>query len=401
MDRTIDRPRHGGRAASELPAVPATTLAALLGTEPETVDAVLGELVVEATGLLPSPEATRLSTVTHSMGSPATGGVYRISGTAVDGSGWSLFCKVLQHVRHWRDLRLLPPEIASHFADTFPWRSELELWDPRVQASLPTGLRAPDLLGLVEFPDDRVAVWQEDIAEAVVEWDDARFARAAHLLGRWNARSTTPEVLAVSDLPPGFALRMYAERAVAARGLAPLRDEALWAHPWLVEHRDLAADLTRLGARIPSLLDRLDSFVQTLPHGDASPQNLLVPAHDEAELLVIDVSFRSPHALGFDLGQLLVGLVHSDVVPASRLPAITAAIVPAYVAGLAAEGLTTGLDQVPEAFATSVLLRSGFDGFLYGEIGDAAPADAPSASFTQRIELTRFLVDHFADTVGA
>lgn len=394
MDRTTDHQR-GGRSVDDLPPVTTTTLAALLGTDPADADAVLTDLVVEATGLRPDPGTTRLSTVSHAMGSPATGGVHRISGVSVEGSPWSLFCKVLQHVRHWPDLRLLPPAIAGHFADTFPWRSELELWDPVVQASLPSGLRSPTLVRLVELPDDRVAVWQEDIAQADAEWDDALFARAAHLLGRWNARSTTPEVLAVSGFPPGFALRMYAEQAVLARGLEPLRDEALWSHPWLADHGDLRADLTRLGARIPALLDRLDSFVQTLPHGDASPQNLLVPAQDEAELIVIDVSFRSAHALGFDLGQLLVGLVHADAVPASRMPAITAAILPAYVDGLAAEGLTAGLDQVPEAFATSVLLRSGFDGLLYGELGDA---DVPTASFTQRIEMTRFLVKHFHDT---
>ncbi|PUA79046.1 aminoglycoside phosphotransferase [Nocardioides currus] len=403
MDLTTEALGHGARVRDDLPPVPTTTLAALLGCDADqhAVDRALDELVTASTGRHPRPGDARLTTVAHSMGSPATGGVYRVSGTTADGSAWSLFCKLLQHVRHWPDLRLLPPHVATHFADSFPWRSELELWDPVVQASLPQGLRSPRLARVVELPEDRVAVWQEDVGVSDAEWDDARFARAAHLLGRWNARSTATDVLAVSGFPPGFALRMYAEQAVAARGLVPLRDDGLWGHPWLVAHRDLASRLTALGERIPALLDRLDSLTQALPHGDASPQNLLVPAHDDAELVVIDVSFRSPHVVGFDLGQLLVGLVHADVVPASRMPAIAATIVPAYVEGLAAEGLTTGLETVPEAFATSALLRSGFDGFLYGELAHAAPADAPSASFTQRIEMTRFLVDQFTRTVDA
>lgn len=403
MVTTTDSPGRGASSRDELAPVPATTLAALLGCDDdqEAVARALDDLVVSATGQHPLAADTRLATVNHSMGSPATGGVYRVRGTSVDGVPWSLFCKLLQHVRHWPDLRLLPPPVAADFAESFPWRSELDLWDPLVQASLPEGLRSPALARVVELADDRVAVWQEDIVQRESAWTDARFARAAHLLGRWNARSAAPEVLGVSEFPPGYALRMYAERAVVARGLVPLRDEQLWGHPWLAGHHDLAARLTGLGDRIPTMLDRLDTFTQALPHGDASPQNLLVPADDPAELVAIDVSFRSPHALGFDLGQLLVGLVHADVVPASRMPAIRAAIVPAYVEGLAAEGLTTGLDEVPEAFATSVLLRSGFDGFLYDELAHASPTDPPTASFTQRIEMTRFLVDHFTRTVDA
>lgn len=40
----------------------------------------------------------------------------------------------------------------------------------------------------------------------------------------------------------------------------------------------LRADLRALGARVPELLDSMDTLPQALPHGDASPQNLLVPA---------------------------------------------------------------------------------------------------------------------------
>lgn len=39
-----------------------------------------------------------------------------------------------------------------------------------------------------------------------------------------------------------------------------------------------------------------------------------MPIDDPTTFVVIDVSFRSPHALGFGLGQLLVGLVHAGIV---------------------------------------------------------------------------------------
>ena len=129
------------------------------------------------------------------------------------------------------------------------------------------------------------------------------------------------------------------------------------------------------------MLDRLDGYVQTIPHGDASPQNLLVPVDDPETFVVIDVSFRTPHALGFDLGQLLVGLTHAGLVPASRLPEIAADDRPGLPRGLAEEGLTGQDDAVRDAFATSVLLRSGFDGFLSTSSAASAPRTAtPSTS---------------------
>ncbi len=259
-----------------------------------------------------------------------------------------MFCKVLQHPRHWDGLAQMPPEVAQHFADNFPWRTELELWDPRVQVSFPDGLRSPALHRLIELEEDRIAVWQEDVAL----------------------------------------------RAVPGRGLAPLADDSLWGHPWLVGHADLRATLGSLGERIADDLARLDAMVQCLPHGDASPQNLLVPAAgDPAELVVIDLSFRTAHPLGFDLSQLLVGLTQAGTVPAAQLPEIARRILAAYLHGLHDEGVTDQDAAVRDAFATTSMLRSGFDSLLY----ELLDSEAPGARhiFDERIELTRFLVAQY------
>ncbi len=147
------------------------------------------------------------------------------------------------------------------------------------------------------------------------------------------------------------------------------------------------------------MLDRLDTYVQTIPHGDASPQNLLVPREDPETFVVIDLSFRTPHALGFDLGQLLVGLVHAGEVPAAMLGQIATLIVPAYLDGLAAEGITGIDDAVRDAYATSALLRSGFDSFLYDLIGSEDPGDRHT--FDERVALCAFLARQYDDTVAA
>jgi hypothetical protein len=362
----------------------ASLLSGLLGvTEPE-VPAALSAIA----GRQVDPTTIKIKTFPYGYGSPATGGLWQVGG-----DGWSRFVKKLHHVRHWPGLAQMPPGIATSFADEFPWRTEIELWDPRVQASLPPGLRTPVLHRLVELPDDRLVLWQEDVEQSTESWDLERYRRSAYHLGRWNARSMAPEVLAVTDFPAGFALRMYAERAVQFRGLGPLRDDGLWQHPWLRDHGDLRAGLLEAGARIPELLDRLDGLPQAMPHGDASPQNLLVPVDGSAEFVVIDLSFRTPHTLGFDLGQLLVGLVHAGDLPASSLPEVSATIVPAYLAGLAAEGVTDVDEHVRSGFVISVLLRSGFDGFRYDLIGTGD--EEARHAFAERVAMSRFLLDQF------
>ncbi len=334
--------------------------------------------------------SVRLEAFPYSFGSPATGGLFRLHGP-----DWTWFGKLLQHVRHWPSLPLLPPEVAADFVTDFPWRSELVLWDQRFCRRMPTGLRPPVLHGLVELPDDRVMVWMEDVAESATPPDLDRYGRAAHLLGRWNACCTEPDAFAASEYPPGFALRMYAEKAVAGRGLAPLTDDELWSHPWLAGHQGLRSDLQHLGSLIPAMLDRLDTHVQALPHGDASPQNLLVPATDPDTFVVIDPSFTSPHALGFDLGQLLVGLVHAGEIPALTMPDIMSVIVPAYQEGLTAEGLTGQDEAAYDGFVTGLMIRSGFDSFLFDLIGSEHPADRHV--FDERVALSRFVADLYLD----
>ena len=82
----------------------------------------------------------------------------------------------------------------------------------------------------------------------------------------------------------------------------------------------------------------LDGLPQTYAHGDASPQNLLLPAGEPATIAVIDWGFGSLLPVGFDLGQLLVGLAHAGQARPSDLAGIDAAIFPAYLDGLRADG---------------------------------------------------------------
>ncbi|MDF2745379.1 MAG: aminoglycoside phosphotransferase [Actinomycetia bacterium] len=289
--------------------------------------------------------------VAYEPGSPATGALLRVAGATADGQPWSVFLKVLQHPRHWPRLGLLPAEIRQPFLDQYPWRGELAAWEPGFADRLPAGMRLPRLYRLTELGDDRLAVWMEDVPALDDAWEPPRFARAARALGGLAARRSDPALLAASGFPAGAGLRSYSRSRVELSGLPLLEQDEVWSHPLVAGAVDdrLRDDLRTLGARVPELLDGMDRLPQALPHGDASPQNLLVPADDPGTFVAIDVSFQTPHAVGFDLGQLLVGLTHAGQLPAAALPEVHAVLVPAFTDGLLAHGAAPPATRSPGA----------------------------------------------------
>jgi hypothetical protein len=280
------------------------------------------------------------------------------------------------------------------FFDRFPWRGELVAWERGFADRLPAGMRLPRLYRLADLGDDRLAVWMEDIRTLDDAWDLARFARAARALGGLAGRRSDPALLAASGLPPGAGLRYYAQSRVELASLPLLAQDEVWAHPLLAGAVDtrLREDLQILGARVPELLDRLDTLPQALPHGDASSQNLLVPAEDPDGFVAIDVSFQTPHAVGFDLGQLLVGLVHAGQLPATALPGIHPALAPAFTEGLHAAGGRAGLDEVAWGYEASLAVRAGLTSLPFERLGEP-PTPELAAIFRERAALTRFIVD--------
>jgi hypothetical protein len=221
----------------------------------------LTEVVSTALGRPVRLAGFETTAVAYEPGSPATGALLRVAGATADGQPWSVFLKVLQHPRHWPRLGQLPVEIRQLFLDRFPWRGELVAWEPG-------------------FAD---------------------------------------------RLPAGAWLRWYSRSRVELSGLPLLDRDEVWDHPLIAGAVDdrLRDDLRALGARVPELLDGMDRLPQAPPHGDASPQNLLVPADDPDTFVAIDAAFQSPQAVGFDLGQLLVGLTHAGQLPAAALPRFT------------------------------------------------------------------------------
>ena len=227
-----------------------------------------------------------------------------------------------------------------------------------------------------------------------------RFERAAYLLGRLSARRqphlVEPLLDRVVSSTPGTALRYYADGRVMKSALPILTDPETWRHPLLsaavchLGDHALRDDLLALGERVPAVLDALEALPQCYQHGDASPQNLLVPHDSPDEFVAIDWGFDCPQAVGFDLGQLLIGLAHAGELAPEALPAVHKVILKGFREGLAEDGLQVTEEEVLYGYLGSLLIRAAFTALPLEMFG---MPNAPLELFEQRVQLTRALVD--------
>jgi hypothetical protein len=362
----------------------------------------LTEVMRIATGL-PDAEVSscQVEPVDYPVGSWATASLSRVRGLAVTGAGsvpWSVFVKTLHSPRGLRLPDELPAaqreRVQAMAASDRTWRHEADLYRADLDDVLPRGMRLPARYRIEEQGEDRVVEWLEDVAIADLPWDRTRFERAAVLLGRLAARLTRADRMPASITRiPGEVMRLqFLERELFF--LPALAGDATWTHPLIDAAADagLRADLHRLAERVPAILDALDALPHTFMHGDASPQNLLVPAADPDSFVAIDWSLIGLVAVGYDLSQLLVGLAHAAQLDVDALPALHDTVLPAYTRGLADEGLHVDQDTVRFGFHAALVVRSAFSALPLARLtGSTTRADA--ALIAHRIRLTRYLVD--------
>ncbi|WP_194909295.1 phosphotransferase [Catenulispora rubra] len=315
-----------------------------------------------------------------------------------------LFVKELRSAENWPMLGVVPPELRADFVDGFPWRLEIAAYTGPLREQMPTGMRLPELYAVDELGPGRAAMWLEDVDQPeVLEWDTARFARAAYLLGRMSARRRHGEVAPILAAAARFAepdstLRYLVAGRIRNMFIPAIVGDDLWAHPVtaaaLAAVRDpgLIADLREWTTRLDRLLAYSDTLPMTYAHGDASPQNLLVSADDPDGFVAIDFGLDCPLPVGHDLGQLLVGLCHAGILAADRLPVISSIILAAHADGLAAEGHDATRDQIRGGYLSGLVLRSAFSAIPLETLA-GPPTDELVAFWTERLRMTRVLLD--------
>ncbi len=366
-------------------------------------DATVEEFARKASGdQAAQVEGWWVEPVDYVLGTPSTGALKRLKlKLAGKDEPQSIFLKLLQSPKHWPLIEQVPLGARALFVSEFPWRLEERAYVSDLGTLLPEGLRLAKLYRVEELADERVALWVEDVRPSAARWDLRRFERAARALGRLAARRRPGQVEPFYPRPGAVlndALRYYVDGRVTLGALPLLEDDAAWAHPLLEPawpggpDADVRGRLQALATRIDELFDGLEHQPQTYAHGDASPQNLLVPADAPETFVVIDWGFDCPLAVGFDLGQLLIGLAHAGELSPTELRAVHDAILPAYVDGLREEGWEAGEDAVRYGYVASLLLRSAFTAIPFERFPEGYSPEL-AGHFAERIALTKFLLD--------
>jgi hypothetical protein len=151
------------------------------------------------------------------------------------------------------------------------------------------------------------------------------------------------------------------------------------------------------GRRGPILVEAYEDLPPALAHGDATPDNLHEPT--PGDTVAIDLSYVGPAALGSDLSQLLVGRFESGAATEHDLAAIRATLLPAYLDGLADEGLNVEPDLVKAGWAIALAIRSVFTALLVDHHPDRDPT-ARDQLLARRALTCRFGLDLALDVAN-
>jgi hypothetical protein len=221
-----------------------------------------------------------------------------------------------------------------------------------------------------------------------VEWDLARYSRAAHLLGRLAASSEVEKFRDVGEF--GWNVHIYFHGRLSGQVLPMLRDEGIWQHPLVrgAFDDDLRSRLLEAADAAAAHTEELSAMPVATSHGDACPNNLLATA-DSDDFVLIDYGFWGPNPIGFDLAQLLVGDAQVGKCSADTLQEIEDVIVPAYIEGLRAEGCAVPEDVVRRAHALQLLLFTGLSTLPFEHL-ESAPTPELHQIAAERAKIARF-----------
>ncbi len=344
--------------------------------------------------------SSNVETVAYDLTTITTAGRYWVRGEALVGTEHELFCFFVKHVQSWSRSPMfahVPAEFAQMAEAGVPWRIEPLAYRSDLGERLPHGLRMPRVFGVFDLDEKSASIWLEEIVTVPSEWNVTQYSRAAYLLGRLAASPRTRERANVGEFP--LTVHDYVEGRLEKQVFPLLRDSGIWLHPLVAATFDdsLRVRLLDVADRANDLADELSAMPLGTVHGDACPNNLLVTAEDDGFVL-IDYGYFGEGQIGFDLSQLLVGEIQVGRQRASTLHAVDAAILPAYVEGLRAEGSEVSINVVRRAHALHLMLYTGLSTLPFDFLGNEL-TPALTQLVADRAAIARFSLE-LLDTTG-
>jgi hypothetical protein len=363
----------------------------------EVDDTTLIAMVADLLGAEPAAVRIESSTVRefpYDLPAITTAARYVVSGAAlVDGerATYEMFVKVVQSWARSPMFAFVPDEMKELAEASVPWRTEPLAYRSDLADRLPDGLAMPRALAVFDLDEKSASVWLEMVPVVERRWDEARYDRAAYLLGRLAGSPRVAELATVGQ--HSFTMADYAFGRLQTQVIPMLHDDAIWQHPLVAATfgDELRDRLRAAAARVPAYLEEVLALPHTAAHGDACPNNLLATT-DSPDFTLIDYGFWLPMPVGADLSQLLIGDVQIGRSRAGDLAARDDAHVAAYVRGLRDEGCEIPEPAVRRAHALHMLMMSGLSAVPV-ELLDRPPSPALEAQVADRAAIATFCLD--------
>lgn len=309
--------------------------------------------------------ASELRPLDYTIVNAASGGLYRLSGTArVDGAE-APFSAILKIAIDPQGRSLIPGGAvhvgggAEDLRHHNYYRREYEAYRSGLLSAVP-GVGTPKLLH-AEMKDPSTAwLWLEELAgEPGVLWPFERFAEAARHLAHMNAAWSERPPARTPWMTDGF-LRSWTATYDLNGVVAYVSTTEAWNAPLIRAHfpSNLRARIVGAWARLPDRLAALERLFATTCHHDAHAGNLFSRQRNGCdETVAIDWAFVGEGAFGEDLAPLVFSSVAQSVrgggtLSESDRPRLTEAVFEGYMAGLADAGLEVGRRAVETAFVT-------------------------------------------------
>ncbi|MGA7205460.1 MAG: phosphotransferase [Specibacter sp.] len=331
-----------------------------------------------------------------------TGGLWRVDGSAsFDGPAqpFKSVVKLIQSPRLWPGIAAVPPDFRDALVRHYPWHSEADVYASDMAGAMPTGSRLPAVYLIEELDPERTAIWMEDIPECPgADWNDARFSRAASMLGRLAGsaavRDGGPPISPARDAE---RMRFFLEGYGTTVLIPSILGEDLWKVPAVAEvaTTSLVEGMRRLAGRAPELMEEIIALPILPAHGDASPQNLL--ADGPEDFAVIDWGLYGGACAGFDLGQLLAGWVNQGAMDGGELYRLEPLCFASYCQGLAEAGTDVPDSVVRRGHAASMALFSGLTAVPSQRLAEA-DSEELRKFVAGRVAMAKFVLELLAST---
>jgi hypothetical protein len=276
----------------------------------------------------------------HGLGNAATGGIWRVRGTA-----GSAILKVARLPVVADPSRAFP---TSDEPDHWNyWRREALIYETGLAetAYAHAGIAVPALLEANPRADGGVELWLADVrGTAGWDWPVPRLARFAYELGvgqaRWAGR--VPDV-------PWLSRRWLAQYLAEGPPRVTHVGAADWDHPSVaVWPAGVRRRLRRLWADAEGLTAMAETAEQTLCHLDVWPANLI---DRDGMSVMLDWSFAGRGAVGEDVANLIIDSCADGLMEMALLPEIAESATDGYLRGLRDGGWTGSSDAVRTTIA--------------------------------------------------